>query len=66
MQIPSQLMTLPNQLTLSRIVAVPAPYETRTKHMPEASGALLTALGDARIKLTRHEVESTSFLCRRK
>jgi hypothetical protein len=51
---------LPRGAVLARIVAVPAPYETRTKHMPEASGALLAALGNARIQVTRHEVESTS------
>jgi hypothetical protein len=51
---------LPRGAVLARIVAAPAPYETRTKHMPEASGALLTALGNARIQVTRHEVESTS------
>jgi hypothetical protein len=51
---------LPSGAVLSRIVAMPAPYETRTKHMPEATGATLTALGNARIQLTRHAVESTA------
>jgi len=51
---------LPRGAVLARIVAVPAPYETRTRHIPEASGATLAALGSAFIRLTRHEVESTS------
>jgi hypothetical protein len=51
---------LPSGAVLSRIVALPAPYETRTKHMPEATGATLTALQSAYIRLTRHAVESTA------
>ena len=51
---------LPRGAVLSRIIAVPAPYETRTKHIPEASGATLTALDSAYIRLKRHKVESTS------
>lgn len=50
---------LPRGAVLARIVAMPAPYETRGTHIPTASGATPAALNSAYIRLQRREVEKT-------
>jgi hypothetical protein len=53
---------LPSGAVIARIVAMPAPYDSRAAHAENASSAALAALETAKITLTRHPVESTDPL----